>query len=107
MSDPVTDPPEGPNRGRLPVVTMLAALLSFFLFAGLVWVMYYLNRQFYKPQDVNAARQSQLRELKEAEQATLNTADKTEVPGRFRIPINKAIQKIIVERNEQNQEKPR
>src|SRR4051794_28220553 len=107
MSDPTTTLHEGPDRGRLPIITMIGAGLSFFLFAGLVWVMFYLNKQFYKPQDVNHERQKQLKELKDAEQATLNSHDKTEVPGRFRIPISKAMHKLIAERNAQNEEKSR
>lgn len=105
MSDPTTTPHEGPDRGRLPIVTMIGAGLSFFLFAALVWMMFYLNKQFYKPQDVNVERQKQLKELKDAEQSTLTSYDRTEVPGRFRIPINKAMQKVIAERNAKNEEK--
>src|SRR5260370_40032429 len=107
MSDPTTTPNEGPDRGRLPVVTMVGAALGFFLFAGLVWVMFLLNKQFYKPHDENVERQKQLKELRDADQATLTSYGKTETPGRCRIPIDRAMEKLRAERNKQNEEKPK
>src|SRR5260370_28350249 len=107
MSDPRTAASEGPERGGLPVVTMVGAAFCFFLFAGLVWVMFLLNERFYKPQDVNVERQKQLKELRDADQATLTSYGKTETPGRFRIPIDRAMEKLRVERNKQNEEKPK
>jgi hypothetical protein len=105
MSEPATNPNQGAEHGHLPIATMIGAGLSFFLFAGLVGIMFWLNRQFYKPQDENVERQKQLRELKETDLATLTTYGKTDTPDRFRIPIDRAIETFIRERNEQNKEK--
>jgi hypothetical protein len=105
MPEPATAQKEGTDHGHLPIATMIGAGLSFFLFAGLVGIMFWLNRQFYKPQDENAERQKQLQELKATDLATLTTYGKTETPDRFRIPIDRAIETLIRERNEQNKEK--
>ncbi len=96
MTEPATHSIEGPHRGHLPVVTMVGALLAFFLFVLLVWVMWYFVNQKYTPHDDSVERIKQRTETQSADQNTLSTFGKTDT-GKYRIPINRAMQLIIDE----------
>jgi hypothetical protein len=103
MTDPSTNSHEGPDRGRLPVVTMLGAALSFFLFVVLVGLMYYIAKP--APNDDIAERTRQLKELRDSDQATLNSYGKTDKG--YRVPIDRAIELLIKESAKQQKEAPK
>lgn len=104
MAEPAAAPEEGPDRGQMPVVTMVGAALSFFLFALLCWLMWYFVNQRYKPYDEGADRTKQRLELQEADRATL-TAAPSKGERLYRIPIDKAMQLVTDESKAKGQPK--
>jgi hypothetical protein len=104
MAEPTAPTPEGPDRGQLPVVTMIGAALSFFLFALLCWLMWYFVSQRYRPYDEVADKTKQRLELQEADRATL-TAGPSKGERFYRIPIDKAMQLVIDESKAKGQPK--
>jgi len=102
MTEPTPNSHEGPDRGRLPVVTMLGAALSFFLFVVLVGLMFYVARQFFTPSNDIAERAGQLKELRDSDQATLNSYGKTDKG--YRVPIDRAIELLIKESEKKEKE---
>jgi hypothetical protein len=99
MSEPATKSNDGPDRRGLPIVTMLGAALSFFLFVVLVGVMFYINKQFYAPRDDIAERAKLLKELRDGDQTTLTSYGKTDKG--YRVPIDRAILLVIDESKKQ------
>ena len=107
MAEPTPPPAEGPDRGQLPVVTMVGGLLSFFVFALLCWVMWYFVNQRYKPYDETADRTGQRLELEKADRAVL-TSSPAKVNDRFyRVPIDKAMQLVVDESKAKPKEPPK
>jgi hypothetical protein len=113
MTEPVHTSPapgietEGPESSRMPIATMVGSALIFLLFVGLVWLMFYFNRQFYTPRDESTERKKEIQQLRDSDQAALRTYGKSATAGLYRIPIDKAVQKLIADRNKQNTEAPK
>jgi hypothetical protein len=96
MSEAAIPPTQEPDQKAMPVVTMLASALLFFLFVLLVVIMFGITKQFYTGVDESAEKQKQMRELREADRATLSSYGKNDRGG-YRIPIDRAMQRLIEE----------
>jgi len=73
MADETTTEREGPERGRLPIVTMVGTALSLLLFVVIVGLMLGMNAWFYSPRDESAARKQKKDELRQSETEYLNS----------------------------------
>jgi len=102
MDEPESKVDEGPDRRKMPWLTMTVSLLSFLLFFGLVVVMIYLNRVYYQSPDEEARRLQVLEELRAADRKTLEGYGKT--PKGYRIPIERAME--LMEGTRRTPEKP-
>jgi hypothetical protein len=95
MSETPTPALPEPDRRAMPVVTMIGAVLVFFLFVLLVVIMFGITKRFYTPVDESADRQKQMKELREADRAILTSYGKSDKG--YRVPIDRAMQLVIDE----------
>ncbi len=97
MNDTNTDTPSDlPPLPEAPWGTMLTTLALLFLFAALVFVVYYSSSRLDESVTARTGEQ-QLQELRDSERAILNNYGYDAETNTRRIPIEKAMEMLIEE----------